>query len=172
MSNEGRLRIFRESLGLEIGDMASELGLEYQAYYQYEKGKRKIPQEVLQSLALKGLNLNWLATGEGEMKRTPSFQELFEATEPETAKDRHPGYTFTQTPIRGPTEKDLWLAQEVVENALRGRDLFDHVTEEERRYFAGNFARGLANGESLESLRNGLKVALDIVEKAYRKDHG
>ncbi|HLP41226.1 MAG TPA: helix-turn-helix transcriptional regulator [Fibrobacteria bacterium] len=79
MGNSGRLKKFRESLGLDYAGMAGGLGLEYQAYYQYENGKRKIPQEILNALALKGLNLNWLATGEGSMRREPTFQELLYA---------------------------------------------------------------------------------------------
>lgn len=62
-----RLRVFRESLKMKPKDMAERLGLEYQTFYQYEKGTRKIPPEVLEGLAGLGLNLNWLATGEGPM---------------------------------------------------------------------------------------------------------
>ncbi len=70
-----KLKQFREYLNLSVVELADKVGLTRQALYQYETDLRKIPPEVQVKLAHLGLNLHWLATGEGLMLKDDAIQE-------------------------------------------------------------------------------------------------
>jgi transcriptional regulator with XRE-family HTH domain len=62
-----RLEQIRASFGLTQADFAAQCGVPLRTYSNYATDKRPPSHEVLQALAGKGINLNWLLTGEGEM---------------------------------------------------------------------------------------------------------
>lgn len=107
------------------------------------------------------------AGGAGFLGATPTDQ-MADHADLEKVKGRPP-LAFRPFPAHAPTETDSWAAMQIVENALRERRLFDQAKPEQKKYLADNLARGMASGETLESLQNGLRVALDLVEAAYRK---
>jgi transcriptional regulator with XRE-family HTH domain len=63
-----RLRLVRESLNIKQGEFASMLGINQQNLSNYELEKRDIPDDVKVKILQIGVNLNWLLTGQGEMK--------------------------------------------------------------------------------------------------------
>lgn len=67
----GRLRLLRHRLGFaRRSDMAAHLGLPSSTYSAYEGDGGPPKVEWLLELARRGVNLNWLLTGEGEMLLT------------------------------------------------------------------------------------------------------
>ncbi|MGQ3046200.1 MAG: helix-turn-helix domain-containing protein [Niveispirillum sp.] len=63
-----RLRLLRHRLGFaRRSDMAAHLGLPSSTYSAYEGDAGPPKVEWLLELARRGVNLNWLLTGEGEM---------------------------------------------------------------------------------------------------------
>jgi DNA-binding XRE family transcriptional regulator len=68
-TQNSRLRKFRESLDLNQGDMAKKFGKGQTTYAYWEKDDAGLPPEALPILSEMGLNLNWLATGEGSMHK-------------------------------------------------------------------------------------------------------
>lgn len=64
-----RLRILREFWGLTQREMAGKVGVTGAAWQHYESGLNVPGGQVLGSLALHGVNLNWLMIGAGEMFR-------------------------------------------------------------------------------------------------------
>lgn len=67
----GRLRLLRHRLGFaRRSDMAAHLGLPSSTYSAYEGDAGPPKVEWLLELARRGVNLNWLLTGEGEMLLT------------------------------------------------------------------------------------------------------
>jgi hypothetical protein len=142
--------------------MAGHLGLEYQAYYQYEKGKRKIPQDVLNKLALKGLNLNWLATGEGPMLRQATFEELLNA---EVAGNIQGASKLSATFHAGPTAQAMDYGAEaarVVLTALR-REGWEGKKPDVEEWLIQSFADGLAAGRSRQLLEARLALAIESI---------
>ena len=68
MSNRGdRLRSFRENLGLSQKAFSEKLETAQRNISKYETGMTSIPDDIEELLARCGLNLHWLATGEGPM---------------------------------------------------------------------------------------------------------
>jgi len=62
-----RIRLFRESIGVNQTTFANEIGIPRTTLINYEKGV-SIPVDLLLKLKKKyGLNIDWLLTGEGEM---------------------------------------------------------------------------------------------------------
>lgn len=61
---------FREKTWDSQAEAAAQNGLKPRAWSFYEKGTRDAPLSLLEGLARKGLNLNWLFTGEEGMRRT------------------------------------------------------------------------------------------------------
>lgn len=75
MSTRGeRLRTFREYLGFSQKAFSEELNTAQRNISKYETGMTSIPDDLEDQLAEKGLNLHWLATGEGEMLHSATFE--------------------------------------------------------------------------------------------------
>jgi len=72
MSNENtRIKIFRESLGMQQVDFARKLGLQPGSYCDIERGRNSVSLQVLKkSVELFDLNPVWLLKGEGTMTGT------------------------------------------------------------------------------------------------------
>jgi transcriptional regulator with XRE-family HTH domain len=72
MSNENiRLKIFRESLGMQQVDFARRIGLQPGSYCDIERGRNAVSLQVLKkAVDLFGLNPAWLLKGEGQMTDT------------------------------------------------------------------------------------------------------
>jgi len=64
-----RLRATRKSQGANQGDYAASIGASLRAYHAYEKDERLPPTELLIALSAKGVSIDWLLTGLGEMRR-------------------------------------------------------------------------------------------------------
>lgn len=62
-----RLRLIREKIGGSQKKFAESMGISQQTYANYESGKASIPDTIKQQLFVKGINLNWLVTGIGDM---------------------------------------------------------------------------------------------------------
>lgn len=65
--NHFRLKIFREHLGMTQSQLAEESGIKKNTITTYEIGRSEPSTEYIAYLHSKGMNLNWLWTGEGEM---------------------------------------------------------------------------------------------------------
>lgn len=64
-----RLYKARESFGLKQDEMAQKLGASTGAYSTYERGKRSPQLEHLAASATLGFSIDWLVTGDGQMRR-------------------------------------------------------------------------------------------------------
>ncbi len=65
-----RLYLARKDMGMTQKRAAEMVALSLRAYVRYElddTNKREIPAKVLTAYAQKGININWLLTGEGQM---------------------------------------------------------------------------------------------------------
>ncbi len=142
----GRLADFREFKKLKPKAMAEALGLEYQAYYQYEKETRRIPQETLERLAGLGLNLNWLATGQGPMVAITGVISAKEEGDPpvtpgfperEIVRAVEIAYRLLGVATLPPTKMG-WIVATIAEMLVRGR------SEEEISEAARPMIRALA----------------------------
>lgn len=69
MSLSDRLKRVRESLGYTQKEMAKAISTNPQTWQVYEAGKSVPGGNVLEALARMGFNVNWILTGEGEMKQ-------------------------------------------------------------------------------------------------------
>lgn len=69
----------------------------------------------------------------------------------------------------GPTKRDRWLAEQVADNALRERNLFESATPGQHYLLVTFLANGIAAGSTPEELERGLNELLDMVEAAYRR---
>jgi transcriptional regulator with XRE-family HTH domain len=67
MNKNDRLKIFRDSLGLSQKAFSEKYMCAQVSISKYETGIATIPDELEIQLARDGLNLHWLATGEGGM---------------------------------------------------------------------------------------------------------
>lgn len=84
-----RLRELRKRLGFDRrSDMAQHLGLPNSTYSAYEGDSGPPKVEWLVELAHRGVNLNWLLTGEGEMMLPPHLVGAA-ASPPPAATARH-----------------------------------------------------------------------------------
>jgi len=80
-----RIKIVRESLGKNQKEMAISLEASLSAIQSYESGRQLPGGKVLDTLARMGFNVNWLLTGEGEMR-------LGETAAPYKVAEQSPGY--------------------------------------------------------------------------------
>ncbi len=69
--------------------MASLINMSYKGWQQYESGDSIPGGKVLQSLANLGFSVNWILTGEGEM-RTADIKNTVESTGQVNDKGSHP----------------------------------------------------------------------------------
>jgi transcriptional regulator with XRE-family HTH domain len=69
MNLADRLKRARESLGYTQKKIASFVSVSVQMWRAYEAGSSVPGGNVFEGLARLGLNVNWLLTGEGDMKR-------------------------------------------------------------------------------------------------------
>jgi transcriptional regulator with XRE-family HTH domain len=65
---EARLIEWREHLGLTQDQMAERLGLHTNTYAKSERGERAMDAGELSQLRSTGVSLEWLVTGNGEMR--------------------------------------------------------------------------------------------------------
>jgi transcriptional regulator with XRE-family HTH domain len=70
-----RLREWRQALGLTQAQLAERLGVHIGVLKKYEQGVNVPGGEPLGALARTGVNVNWLLTGEGEMRSAPALGE-------------------------------------------------------------------------------------------------
>jgi len=83
-----RIKIARESLGLNQKEMAQQLNIAYRSWQGYEDGDNIPGGKVLGNFASLGIDLNWLMTGEGSMWREgfgPEVDRLVAAVDRITA---------------------------------------------------------------------------------------
>lgn len=74
------IQIREEKLEFSIRQFAKFLDLNYMYYYQIEKKKRKISGKLLEALASKGFNSNWVLTGEGQMMENIGKADLIKGS--------------------------------------------------------------------------------------------
>lgn len=72
-----RLRLIREADGSSQARFAAKFGVAQSTYGQWEVGKRSIPDEFKIQLANIGIDLHWLITGEGQMKKDDTVSSEF-----------------------------------------------------------------------------------------------
>lgn len=117
ISDQSRLKAFREHLGLSRKDLATLFERSYQAIKDIEDGKSTIGVEHIKKLSDKyRLNPNWLITGEGEMIRIVQSDEPKEGYKKsdlgailELLSERHPD---SKELIENLSEKISELTQE------------------------------------------------------------
>lgn len=68
MDIAARFKMVRDSLGLSQREMAKKLDSSLGALQSYEAGKSVPGGNVLEALARLGINVNWILTGEGEIR--------------------------------------------------------------------------------------------------------
>ncbi len=71
-----RLVEARCALGLTTKEMADKLGLKSYQYGAYEREERAINGKVLANLRDTSINIDYIRTGEGELRKAPLFAEL------------------------------------------------------------------------------------------------
>jgi transcriptional regulator with XRE-family HTH domain len=69
MTVHARLKIVRDSLGMTQKDVAKSLGISPRTWQDYEGGINLPGGKVLEQLARMGFNVNWILTGEGEIRQ-------------------------------------------------------------------------------------------------------
>ncbi|OGU16767.1 MAG: hypothetical protein A2076_07060 [Geobacteraceae bacterium GWC2_53_11] len=75
MEFKERLKILRKSLGKSQRDMSVSVESSYGVWQAYEAGNSVPGFKVLESIARMGFNVNWLLTGDGEMKKPVRLSE-------------------------------------------------------------------------------------------------
>ncbi len=127
-----RMKMVRDALGLTQKQLADLLDVSVPAIQSYELAKSMPGGKILKRLADEGFNINWILTGEGEMKTTSCSLltvkdlDLFEATA--NAVDSH--FSATKTPISHDARATLIfiLFKEVQKrNAEPNRDLIGGI---------------------------------------------
>lgn len=174
-----RFKEFRESLGLsqlKFGEKLSVTGDLQRKIAFYENEAKNIPSEVQQRAArLFGLNLQWLATGEGPMilpvKEVPpdtiggrGWIQLPEQRQAEAVRR-----AMEEIDRKGPTDAQVWAARQIAENALRGRDLYGRASPEQKEFLVDWIASQLALESSPDVLERGVRIVLDGFEAADRQ---
>lgn len=66
-----RLKEVKSKLGYSQVGFAKEIGMPQSTYAKYEIGKAALPDDVKLILSYKGVDMNWLITGQGDMFATP-----------------------------------------------------------------------------------------------------
>lgn len=64
-----RLRIAREALGLDQESVAVAIEKSYSAISKIESGKQNVPNSLITFFNSKGVSLEWLQNGEGDMMK-------------------------------------------------------------------------------------------------------
>jgi SOS-response transcriptional repressor LexA len=85
-----RLKQIRLYFGGSQKAFGERFGLAQQTYANYESGKTAIPDDLKKKIALLGINLHWLITGEGPMHVTGQTEESTDGdgeTEPNLGPD-------------------------------------------------------------------------------------
>lgn len=77
MEKYERIRFYRETLKLSQKDFFEQYGVNQSNASKYESGLNSLPDELELKLAGGGLNLDWLATGRGEMLIKNNLQNEF-----------------------------------------------------------------------------------------------
>lgn len=62
-----RMRAVRKHFGLDQRAMAGLVAIPYRTYQAYEQGRQPPKTPVLQRLGARGINLDWLVVGRGDM---------------------------------------------------------------------------------------------------------
>lgn len=84
-----RLVEARQALGLTTKEMAEKLGLKSYQYGAYEREERAINGKVLASLRDTPINIDYIRTGEGVLKKAPlptEFQTEYDSLSEEKKK--------------------------------------------------------------------------------------
>lgn len=83
-----RLRLARETTGLDTKDFAEEIGVSRQSIMAYERGAQSPRPVVLRMISLRtGVSLTWLETGEA-----PSPDGDGAGSSPQAESNRRPSY--------------------------------------------------------------------------------
>ena len=77
MALSARLKEIRKDLNKTQQEMAEELGVGFRTYQRYEEGKRIPGGYFFVHVAIKGFNVHWVITGDGDKMAWDSL-----ATEP------------------------------------------------------------------------------------------
>jgi len=112
-----RLKQVREILGKSQRDMASLINMSYKGWQQYESGDSIPGGKVLQSLANLGFSVNWILTGEGEM-RTADIKNTVESTGQVNDKGSHPMIS-DHSGVKLALTQNALMFQEMVRNAKK-----------------------------------------------------
>lgn len=75
MEFKERLKILRKALGKSQRDMSISVESSYGVWQAYEAGNSVPGYKVFESIARMGFNVNWLLTGDGEMKKPVRLTE-------------------------------------------------------------------------------------------------
>ena len=73
-----RIEHVRRLLNLKPTEIAKVMNIGYTTYNQYEKGNIRMSVNLLQYFGEKGVNLNYLLMGEGEVMLEKRNEELFQ----------------------------------------------------------------------------------------------
>ena len=122
----GRLAEARNELGLKQREIASLSGISLRAYARYEsgEGERDIPSSVLDIYAQKGINTNWLLTGEGPMRITQSESTSPDDLDDETAE----AMKALQESVT--LQKMVLMIRDMPEE--KQRSVFEHISEKKQ----------------------------------------
>lgn len=115
MGLSGRLKLIREELGYTQKAMAKTLNCSLSALQFYEAGSSVPGGNVLEALARLGFNVNWILTGEEEMRRGTAIRDLED--------------TYFQIPFRDELQVSVTWA--LIELATPG------IAEEKAHRYAG-----------------------------------
>lgn len=86
MNTGSRLREALASLGFSIKDAAESAGIPYRSMQNYLRGEREPGAEALKLISEQlGISVDWLLTGEGEMRKGASSPNSVELTPQESA---------------------------------------------------------------------------------------
>lgn len=130
------LKIAREFLGKSQKEMAKAVGASLTAWQNYESGSQVPGGKVFEALARMGFNINWLLTGEGEMKQGEEARPVF-------TKEQQPAYS---PPLKVNNDTDL---AEIV-------DILKHDLPEAKKFILKVLRGRKETKEGLEGL--GLKL--------------
>ncbi|MCU0757156.1 MAG: helix-turn-helix transcriptional regulator [Xanthomonadales bacterium] len=75
MDVANRIKAWRQALGLTQEQFAALASMPKRTLVGYENDEREPGAAALALLARTGVNVNWLLTGEGEMRSTPALAE-------------------------------------------------------------------------------------------------
>ena len=80
----GRLRLFRNSMGLNIVELSNLLVISHSSLSQVENNKTITSSQTISNLVQKtNINIYWLFTGEGEMTRGENNASIYKVEKPD-----------------------------------------------------------------------------------------